>query len=148
MRVSEIGIGRRPSLLVVDDDSDAAGLVLRVATRCGYDAVSVLETSTLDSVLRNMQPDVLTLDLCMPRTDGIETLSHLQALGFRGHLIIISGQDDWLRKQARDLALGRGLNVADEMGKPLDLNALRNLLTRLAGNRGGEDARTRRSELS
>jgi DNA-binding NtrC family response regulator len=148
MRVSEIGVDRRPSLLVVDDDSDAAGLMLRVATRCGYDAVSVLEASTLDSVLRNMQPDVLTLDLCMPHTDGIETLSHLQALGFRGHLIIISGQDDWLRKQARDLALGRGLNVADEMGKPLDLNALRSLLTRLAGNRGGEDARTRRSELS
>jgi two-component system chemotaxis response regulator CheY len=132
MEVSETGIDRRPRLLVVDDDSDAAGLVLRVATRCGYDAVSLVEMSTLEGVLRNLQPDVLTLDLCMPQMDGIEVLSRLKALGFKGHLIIISGQDDWLRKQARDLALARGLNVAAEMSKPLDLNALRGLLARLA----------------
>ena len=138
MHVSETGIGRRLRLLVVEDDTDAAGLVLRVATRCGYDAVSLVEMSTLEGVLRNLQPDVLTLDLCMPQMDGIEVLSRLKALGFKGHLIIISGQDDWLRKQARDLALTRGLNVADQMGKPLDLNVLRALLTRLAGNRDGE----------
>jgi DNA-binding response OmpR family regulator len=130
--LSESGIERRLRLLVVDDDSDAAGLVLRAATRCGYDAVSVLEMSTLESVLRNMQPDVLTLDLCMPHKDGIEVLSYLKTIAFKGQIIIISGQDDWLRKQARDLALTRGLNVAAEMGKPLDLNALRALLTRLA----------------
>jgi two-component system chemotaxis response regulator CheB len=117
----------------VDDDSDAAALVLRVATKCGYDAVSVLEMNILENVLRNMQPDVLTLDLCMPHNDGIEILSHLQAVKFKGQIVIISGQDDWLRKQARDLALTRGLNVAAEMGKPVDLNALRSLLTRLAG---------------
>ena len=146
--MSDSGIERRLRLLVVDDDSDAAGLVLRVATRCGYDAVSVLEMTTIEGVLRNMQPDVLTLDLCMPHKDGIEILSHLKTIQFKGQIIIISGQDDWLRKQARDLAVTRGLNVAAEMGKPLDLNALRSLLTRLAGNRGGEDARTRRSELS
>ena len=132
MQLSEIGIGRRPRLLVVDDDSDAAGLVLRVATRCGYDAVSLLEIGTLDSVLRSIEPDVLTLDLCMPQMDGIEVLSHLKTQGFKGQLIIISGQDDWLRRQAKDLARTYGLNIADEMGKPIDLSALRGLLARLA----------------
>jgi YesN/AraC family two-component response regulator len=68
----------------------------------------------------------------MPHQDGIETLSLLQTIDFKGQIIIISGQDDWLRKQARDLALARGLNVAAEMSKPLDLNALRGLLARLA----------------
>jgi two-component system, chemotaxis family, chemotaxis protein CheY len=116
----------------VDDDSDAAALVLRVATRCGYDAVSVIEVRALEGVLRSMQPDVLTLDLCMPQKDGIEILSQLKTIDFKGQVIIISGQDDWLRKQARDLAFTRGLNVVAEMGKPLDLNALRGLLTRLA----------------
>jgi DNA-binding NtrC family response regulator len=132
MPLSETGTSRRPRLLVVDDDSDASGLVLRIALRCGYDAVSLVEIGTLDSVLRSIQPDVLTLDLCMPKMDGIEVLSHLKAQGFKGHLIIISGQDDWLRKQARDLARTYGLNVADEMAKPVDLTALRGLLTRLA----------------
>ena len=54
----------------------------------------------------NVQPDVLTLDLCMPNRDGMEIPSHLEALGFKGQ-IIISEPDDWLRKQARDLALAR-----------------------------------------
>ena len=81
--MSETGIGRRLRLLVVDDDTDAAGLVLRVATRCGYDAVSLAEMSTLEGVLRNLQPDVLTLDLCMPQMDGIEVLSRLKALGLK-----------------------------------------------------------------
>ena len=141
--MSDSGIERRPRLLVVDDDSDAAGLVLRVATRCGYDAVSVIEMKTLEGVLRNMQPDVLTLDLCMPHKDGIEVLSYLQTIAFKGQIIIISGQDEWLRKQARDLALTRGLTVAAEMGKPLDINALRGLLTRLAGTTETVSANTR-----
>jgi two-component system chemotaxis response regulator CheB len=127
----------------VDDDSDAAGLVLRVATRCGYDAVSVIEMRTLEGVLRNMQPDVLTLDLCMRYKDGIEVLSHLKAIEFKGQIIIISGQDDWLRKQARDLAVTRGLNVAAEMGKPLDINALRGLLMRLTGTTETANPNTR-----
>lgn len=82
MHVNEIGIGRGPHLLVVDDDSDAVGLVLRAATRCGYDAVSALEMSTLEGVVCNVRPHMLTLDLCMPNRNGIETLSHLKALGF------------------------------------------------------------------
>jgi len=129
--VSDTGIRRRPRLLVVDDDSDASALVLRVALQCGYDAISLVEISTLDSVVRSIQPDVLTLDLCMPQIDGIEALSHLKALGFQGHLIIISGQESFLRKQAKDLALNFGMNVADEMGKPIDLAVLRGLLMRL-----------------
>jgi len=135
MQLSGTVIGRRPRLLVVDDDSDAAGLIMRVGLGCGYDAISLVEIKTLDSVLRSLQPDVLTLDLCMPQMDGIEVLAHLKALAFKGHLIIISGQDSFLRKQAKDLALNSGLNIADEMGKPIDLKALGGLLTRLGHER-------------
>jgi len=45
-----------------------------VRWRRGYDAVSLVEITTLDSVLAHIQPDLLTLDLCMPKMDGIEAL--------------------------------------------------------------------------
>jgi len=46
--------------------------------------------------------------------------------------VIISGQDDWFRKTAGRLAAARGLNVVRDMPKPVDIKALRDVLTGLA----------------
>ena len=119
-------------LLAVDDNSDSAELIARVASKCGYDARSITDPSTLAQVLDEWKPQVLTLDLCMPEEDGISLLSLLTRSGFSGHLLIISGQDEWFRKTASRLASARGLNVANDLCKPVDLKALRELLTQLA----------------
>ena len=121
-------------LLAVDDNSDSAELIARVAVKCGYEARSVTDPSTLGDVLHNWKPQVLTLDLCMPEEDGISLLSLLKSAGFAGSLIIISGQDDWFRKTASRLASARGLNVAQDLPKPVDLKALREVLTELANS--------------
>lgn len=122
----------KPRLLAVDDNSDSAELIARVAAKLGYDARSLTEASKLERVLDEWMPNVLTLDLCMPEEDGISLLSLLMKSGFSGHLLIVSGQDDWFRKTASRLASARGLNVADDLCKPVDLRALRELLARLA----------------
>ena len=124
---------RKPRLLAVDDNSDSAELIARVAAKCGYDSRSMTDSSAIGQVLAEWSPQVLTLDLCMPEEDGISVLSLLTRSGFSGHLLIISGQDDWFRKTARRLALARGLNVADDLCKPVDLKVLRELLIELAG---------------
>ena len=119
-------------LLAVDDNSDSAELIARVAVKCGYEARSITDSSALGDTLKKFQPQVLTLDLCMPEEDGISLLSLLKDSGFAGSLLIISGQDDWFRKTAGRLAAARGLNVALDMSKPLDIKALREVLTGLA----------------
>jgi two-component system chemotaxis response regulator CheB len=121
-------------LLAVDDNSDSAELIARVAVKCGYEARSVTDPSSLGDVLHNWKPQVLTLDLCMPEEDGISLLSLLKSAGFTGSLIIISGQDDWFRKTASRLASARGLNVAQDLPKPVDLKTLREVLTGLANS--------------
>lgn len=134
-------------LLAVDDNSDSAELIARVAAKCGYDARSMTDSSTLGQVLDEWKPQVLTLDLCMPEEDGISVLSLLTQNGFSGHLLIISGQDEWFRKTASRLASARGLNVADDLCKPVDLRALRELLTQLANDRThGEHRRAANGE--
>jgi CheY-like chemotaxis protein len=132
-------LGRKSRLLAVDDNSDSAELIARVAAKCGYDSRSMTDSSALGQVLAEWNPQVLTLDLCMPEEDGISVLSLLTRSGFSGHLLIISGQDDWFRKTARRLALARGLNVADDLCKPVDLKVLREVLIQLA--HGGADER-------
>ena len=129
--MSQIQIAK-PRLLAVDDNSDSAELIARVASKCGYDARSITDPSTLARVLDEWKPQVLTLDLCMPDEDGISVLSLLTQSGFSGHLLIVSGQDEWFRKTASRLALARGLSVASDLCKPVDLKVLRELLTKLA----------------
>ena len=85
----------------------------------------------LRSVLEEWKPHVLTLDLVMPQEDGIAILSTLKDSKFAGTLIIISGQDDWLRETAGRLASACGLNVAHHLSKPIDLKDLRGVLTTL-----------------
>jgi CheY-like chemotaxis protein len=129
--VRENGV-KPPRLLAVDDNPDSAELIVRVATKCGYEAKAVGDLDELRDLLRAWPPQVLTLDLCMPQEDGIGVLSMLKECGFSGQLVIISGQDGWLRKAAARLADARGLKVAEDLGKPVDLKALRDLLNGLS----------------
>jgi DNA-binding response OmpR family regulator len=121
-------------LLAVDDNSDSAELIARIAAKCGYEARSMTDSSALGKMLGDWKPEVLTLDLCMPEEDGISVLSLLTAAGFKGSVVIISGQDDWFRKTAGRLAAARGLNVAHDLCKPVDIKTLREVLTGLANS--------------
>jgi two-component system, chemotaxis family, chemotaxis protein CheY len=118
-------------LLAVDDNLDSAELIARVATKCGYDAQSMDDPRAIFDVLTRWRPEILTLDLCMPQEDGVALLSGLSASGFDGQLVIISGQDGWMRKVARRLASAHGLKVVEDLGKPVDIKELRQLLTNI-----------------
>jgi DNA-binding NtrC family response regulator len=118
-------------LLAVDDSADSADLVARIAVKCGYDAQAISDPKSVRALVVSWKPEVLTLDLCMPEADGIDLLSMLEETGFAGLLVIISGQDGWFRKAASRLAEVRGLKVVDDLQKPVDINALRVLLSRL-----------------
>ena len=121
----------RGRLLAVDDSVDSADLVARVAAKCGYEAQAISDPKSVKALVVSWKPEVLTLDLCMPEADGIDLLSMLEETGFEGLLVIISGQDGWFRKAASRLAEVRGLKVVDDLQKPIDINALRQLLSRL-----------------
>ena len=121
----------RGRLLAVDDSADSADLVARVAAKCGYEAQATSDPASVRALVVSWKPEVLTLDLCMPEADGIDLLSVLEETGFNGLLVIISGQDGWFRKAAGRLAETRGLKVVDDLQKPVDIGALRELLSRL-----------------
>lgn len=118
-------------LLALDDNLDSAELVARVGTKCGYETRAICKPKSLAEIVTDWKPEVITLDLCMPDEDGIVALSTLHAAGFKGDLIIISGQDDWLRQTAGRLAVALGLKITADFSKPLDLHALRTCLAEI-----------------
>ncbi len=123
--------GTKARLLAVDDSVDSADLVARVAAKCGYEAQATSDPTQVRALVVSWKPEILTLDLCMPEADGIDLLAVLEAAGYDGLLVIISGQDGWFRKAASRLAETRGLKVVDDLQKPVNVAALRELLSRL-----------------
>lgn len=122
---------RRARLLAIDDHADSAELIARVAAKLGYDSRTAASPVELRDKLASWQPDILTLDLCMPEEDGFGVFSLLQQQGFVGRIVIISGHDEWLRRSAGRLAAAKGLNIVGNLSKPIDLKALRGLLVGL-----------------
>jgi two-component system, chemotaxis family, chemotaxis protein CheY len=118
-------------LLAVDDNLDSAELVRRIAERSGYEARTASTLPEIRSQIVEWRPDVLTLDLCMPDSDGIDLMELLHQANFTGRLIIVSGHDPWLLRSARRLATARGFDVVDDIRKPLDPTRFRQLLETL-----------------
>jgi two-component system, chemotaxis family, chemotaxis protein CheY len=121
-------------LLAIDDHPLSTDLIVRIARRCGYDAQGLVETRSLADVLVKWRPDVITLDLNMPRANGLDVLTLLKVIGYPGQVIIISGMHQGLRDAARRQAEASGLKVAGTLGKPVDLKGLRDLLRELNSN--------------
>jgi len=126
-----VSANRPQRLLAIDDNLDCAELIARVADKCGYEARAVTDIPALPAMLADWMPDVLTLDLCMPQEDGIAVLSLLNKQGFHGSVLIVSGQEEWLRRSAGRLAAAHGLNVIADIAKPIDVKGLRETLVNL-----------------
>jgi len=128
---------RRPRtrLLALDDHTDSAELIARVAAKIGYDSRTAASPNELRDALGSWQPEILTIDLSLPGEDGLAVFSLLQQQGFGGHIFIISGHDECMRRSAGRLASAKGLNVAGNLSKPIDLKVLRSLLGELLESR-------------
>jgi CheY-like chemotaxis protein len=127
---------RRARLLAIDDHTDSAELIARVASKLGYDSRTAAGPNELRDTLGSWLPDILTVDLSMPEEDGLGVFSLLQQQGYGGRIVIISGHDEWLRRAAGRLAAAKGLNVAGNLSKPIDLKMLRGLLAELNAESG------------
>jgi CheY-like chemotaxis protein len=121
-------------LLAVEDDPDSAELIVRAAGKCGYATMAAADASEMQTAIRDWQPHVITLDLCLPHIDGIEVISMIKEAGFAGPVIIVSGQPEWIRDFTSKAAAECGLSVPAHMSKPIDLRRLRELLTGILGS--------------
>jgi PAS domain S-box-containing protein len=131
----------RRRILVVDDNRDAAeslAMLLELGgdeTRVVHDGLAALDAA------EEMRPDVVLLDLGLPRLDGIEVARRLRATEACRHVLLIAltgwGQDDDRRKSS-------AAGFDHHLVKPVDHETLLALLDGADARRlGGQDrART------
>ncbi len=115
-------------LLAVDDDVTSAELVVRVAERCGYEGFATSDSRGVTNLANALQPDVIALDVNMPNIDARGLLTLLGEAGYKGKVLIVSGQTQEVLREVQEFGRAQNLTIPAYMQKPLDFQALRQLL--------------------
>ena len=120
----------KKKLLVVDDDSAVRRFMRRAVQGAGYEVVEAADGDQAVELVGRERPDLVLLDMHMPRLDGIEALSAIMDLNPAMAVIMVTGDGDIERAK---LAMERG--ACDYMSKPFDIQSLQtsvmaNLLVR------------------
>ena len=116
--------GRR--ILVVDDNVDAADSISEFLNLIGHHVSAVYDGAAALAAADTFAPELVLLDLGMPRMDGYETCRQLR-LQPRGRQMRIVALTGW--GQSADLARTAASGFDFHLVKPVDLNALARLLS-------------------
>jgi signal transduction histidine kinase/CheY-like chemotaxis protein len=117
------------SVLVVDDNPDITETMTLLLQAWGYRTLSATDGAAGLALVKAQRPDVVLLDIGMPRMDGYELARQIRTLpgGKAVSLIAVSG---W--GQPGDLARSREAGIDEHLLKPVDPTRLREALARCA----------------
>jgi len=115
-------------LLVIDDIPASSATIGRVARGCGYDTIITTDADDCRSRILSWNPSVIVLDLTMPEMDGLQLMEWLAVRHSKARLLIVSGREPYLLREAEEIGRALGLNVAGSLQKPLRLESLRTIL--------------------
>jgi CheY-like chemotaxis protein len=118
----------RQRILVVDDNEDAANSLAMLLTLRGHDCVVAYDGLDAIDKAKRLAPDIVLMDLGMPRLDGIEATKRLRAIpgGEKFKIMALTG---WgaAQDRARTRAAGFDLHLV----KPVDTDDLDRMLQML-----------------
>ena len=120
----------RKWVLVVDDDPTVRTLFVDILPEAGYRVVGAENGYVAEDLIRDLFPDLILLDLHMPRGSGFSLLNNMrkhprwQAIP----IVIVSGYLDQI-----ELLDEAGLTVVGRIGKPVDIDRLLALVRETLG---------------
>ena len=120
-------------ILLVDDDPDILEAMSAVLLRHDYIVTTARDGQEGLSKLRSEKPDLMILDLMMPRMDGFAVCEELLDPRWAKYsnipIIILTSVKEDAGRRRYELGTGLQLRVNDYVEKPIDP---RTLLTRVA----------------
>ena len=122
--------GTLDRVLVVDDDDVIRQLITVNLELEGFEVETASDGQDCLDKVKEIEPDVVTLDIMMPRMDGWETAVKLRedpdTAGIK--VVLLSA-----RAQEADLQRGNRIGVDAYLTKPFDPDELIAVVRRLAG---------------
>jgi DNA-binding response OmpR family regulator len=112
-------MGRAGTALVVDDSPEIVALLVPLLEREGFTVSSATDGEHAVEVARAIDPDLIILDLALPRLDGTEVCRRIRAFS-DAYLIMLTA-----RAEEIDLLAGLAIGADDYLRKPFSPQELR-----------------------
>lgn len=117
-------------VLICDDDPVILRLLQVNLELEGYDVLLAHHGEQAIEVANEQKPDLVILDIMMPRLDGYQTCERLKANEeTKGIPVVFLSA----KAQQADIEKGKEFGVADYLTKPFDPNDLVDVVQRLVG---------------
>jgi len=134
-----MGDSTKTQILVVEDETHLAeGLKLNLTLK-GYDVMIAADGNSALQKWKEWQPDLIVLDIMLPRIDGLSVLRNIRLEDERIPILILSARGD-----PDDRVKGFSYGVDDYLAKPFNLDEfllrVERLLTRVAWSQVGSDS--------
>ena len=113
-------------ILVVEDEKNIVDILAFNLKREGYEVVTAMDGAAGLALALAEDPDLILLDLMLPKLDGVEVCRRLREQGRTTSVIMLTA-----REEESDKVLGLELGADDYITKPF---SMRELLARVKAN--------------
>jgi two-component system OmpR family response regulator len=133
-------VERTWSAVIVDDDADIRALIAELLRQSGFETTEAATGAEGLAAVREVRPDVVTLDLNLPDLDGIEVCRRLREIT-DAYVVMLTARPDEI-----DRLMGLEIGADDYLTKPFSPRELRARIAamlrrpRSAGGAGAEPA--------
>ncbi len=125
-------------VLIIDDDEDVRDLLTFMVKKEGFRAETAVDGEDGHQKAERLRPDLILLDLMMPRYGGFELLRRLQSGDLaRIPIVVVTGR--YTDRSTAEMILQES-NVVDFLEKPIKASVLGAALARLLKPRPPEAA--------
>ena len=100
-------------ILVVDDEQSIVTLLQYNLQQAGYEVITAMDGQEGKDLAISERPDLIVLDLMLPKLDGIEVCKQLRQQKIATPILMLTAKDDEF-----DKVLGLELGADDYMTKP------------------------------
>jgi len=130
-------------ILIVDDDPDIRIAISSVLKSRSYEVIEARDGEEALTRLKEQKPDLMLLDLLLPKMDGFAVVKELQNTQWSEYhnmtILIISSVREEASQRRYELETGHRLAAEDYIEKPIEPFALLKRIKKLL-SKGGKDA--------